>query len=78
MLSSTIFYLTRFLPWCYGGNMTQKAKIPAPRKQLTLTSEEAELITQLKIAIELRLGFSISQTKVVRIALNKLAETELS
>lgn len=58
--------------------MTQKAKIPAPRKQLTLTSEEAELITQLKIAIELRLGFSISQTKVVRIALNKLAETELS
>lgn len=56
--------------------MEKISKIYAPRQQITLTGEEAELILSLKVALERKLGFKISTTKVVRIALNKLATTE--
>ena len=56
--------------------MTKISKTSSPRDQVTLTGDEAEIIAYLKPLIEKKLGFSISKSKVIRIALNKLVETE--
>lgn len=52
--------------------MTKISKNIRARQQITLTGEEEALIALLKVAVESKLGFKISMTKVVRIALNKL------
>ena len=47
------------------------------RCNISLTGDEAELISKLKIAIDnKKLGLKTTQASIVRMALNKLAEIE--